>query len=293
MIYRKKAEDASSVLFSRQVEAASPANPKADDKPEAKPGLDIYSASEEGSAKLTQYQRNQPRATQDAASPPTANNSADAGLKTLYQRSSPPAPQSIPTPTQATPQQGLPEAAPPIAPNAFAPGQQISAKLATAILALEGGQVPVVAESEGAIWIGAAGLDASRRVQVVFDRVLQDGQVTELQAMALSPQGVPGLEAALEEQAPSLASDMLRATLNGVSTYVQGLASASSSTVLPGGGAVQSKEAPPLGLTLLGEIGKLFALPQGQASVVRLARVEKGTPILILVGVGAKPGVRP
>ena len=151
----------------------------------------------------------------------------------------------------------------------------------------------MVAESEGAVWIGVASLDAARRVQGAFDRVVKDGQVGEVQAMALTPQGVPGLEAALEEQTPSLASDILRAGLNGVSAYVQGLAGASSSTVLPGGGAVQSKEAPPLGITLLGEIGKLFALPQGQASVVRLARVDKGTPILILVGVGGSPRGRP
>jgi hypothetical protein len=263
---------------------------------EENPPVTLWSKTNQQAPALTGYQRvedNKPVAAGDLIQssqpnrpvlPQALAESAD-GLKTLYQRPAPKLPEAPTAPVQ--------NPAPTIPSPTFQPGQQVEAKLATAVLTLEGGQVPVVAESEGAIWIGVASLDASRRVQVSFERVVQSGQAANLQAMALDAQGVPGLQAVLEEQAPSLASDMLRAAVNGVSTYVQGLASASSSTVLPGGGAVQNKEAPPLGLTLLGEIGKLFALPQGQASVVRLARVDKGTPILILVGVGARPGARP
>lgn len=303
----KGKEGRSSVVFARQSQGVEPGKttPAAPDptQPQGQPGPSEALSAQP--APLTQYQRGVSQ-TQPSLSPaPSPNKPAptDGQLTTLYQRanpsSSPPpaAPNVTATPTSPPSPQSSPTAPPspqPSAvPDAYSPGQQIPAKLATEIVAPEGAQVPVVADSEGASWIGTAGLDASRRVQVVFDRVVQGGQVTELQAVALSPQGVPGVEPILEEQAPSLASDTLRAAMNGVSAYVQGLAGASSSTVLPSGGAVQSKEAPPLGLTLLGEVGKLFALPQGQSSVVRLARVEKGTPVLILVGAGVKPSVRP
>lgn len=158
---------------------------------------------------------------------------------------------------------------------------------------MEKGSVPVLAESEGTLWIGVATLTDSKRIEIAFNQVVQHGQAVPIQALAFDIQGVPGLEATIEEQAPSLASDMLRAAMSGISTYVQGLAQAGTSTVLPGGGAVQNKEAPPLGITLLGEVGKLFALPQGQAMVVRLARVARDTPIQIVVGVGGKPGGQP
>lgn len=300
LIYQSKPQaqgNGSSLMFSRSAQNTPPqpqASAPSSEAPAAQTAMGVYTAPPQQPTPNTLFQR-EPAAGQASSPPPPSSANQGSGLTTLYQRpqttptQNPPATSALPTLPPPTP----PGTTAPSAPPAVTPGQQIPAKLATAVAALEGGQVPVVAESEGAVWIGSASLDAAKRVQVAFDRVVKDGQVTETQAIALNPQGVPGLEALLEEQTPSLASDILRAGLNGVSAYVQGLAGASSSTVLPGGGAVQSKEAPPLGVTLLGEIGKLFALPQGQASVVRLARVDKGTQILILVGVGDRPGGRP
>lgn len=295
LVYKRKGEEGSSVVYQAQARAQA----KTQESPQsatpvpverAAPGIFAQEAKPQPLLAYERPAENKQNPT-DSSPQPTAP-AASAGLKTLYQRSGVPSspPSSPPPPANpATPQ----TSASPSPTNAFAPGQRIPARLATAVLAVEKGSVPVLAESEGTLWIGVATLTDSKRIEIAFNQVVQHGQAVPIQALAFDIQGVPGLEATIEEQAPSLASDMLRAAMSGISTYVQGLAQAGTSTVLPGGGAVQNKEAPPLGITLLGEVGKLFALPQGQAMVVRLARVARDTPIQIVVGVGGKPGGQP
>jgi hypothetical protein len=176
-------------------------------------------------------------------------------------------------------------------------GARLPARLVTAVVAVSGAGVPVVAETKDAtwcsgaspeacpdlIWIGEARLDTAGRVQLRFSSLTADGQSRSVAGTALGADRAPGLEAELSDLAPAAAQDLLRSALGGVGDFVRDLAERSRTTVsegvvLPGSGA-----APSLWDFLLGRAASSFALPQGQTALVRVATVSAGTALEILV----------
>ena len=161
----------------------------------------------------------------------------------------------------------------------------MAATLVTGIEAVAGSSFPVVAHSAQGDWIGQASVNATlSRVDIAFSRFVQGGKVMDVNALAYDPGLTQGLTASMREVAPALASDPVRSGLSGLNTYAQSLAG-SGTTLVQGGAALVQGNAVPLGTALLGELGQVFKTPENQPSFVRVAKVERGAPLLILVGV--------
>jgi len=158
----------------------------------------------------------------------------------------------------------------------------------TLILA-EGKKVPVVVLAEdGSLFTGEASLSETRRMEIRFTRVIKGGTELPVNALAVGEDGAYGLPASIREEAPSLAADLIRGTLRGLSDYVQAATKASTVTLIPGGGAAQQTQVPPLENFLAAAAADLFSLPQGSKAVVRLAEVKEGTGLSVLVVPNAK-----
>jgi len=165
------------------------------------------------------------------------------------------------------------------------PGQTIKARLEMGPV-LGGGltELPVLAkDSSGRLWFGTAKLAGQTgRVDILFDRVYMDGGFMPVQARALDLDGSYGVAATIQDLAPSLAADVLRAGISGVASYLQDLRNAQKVTVGPDGRLIISQEAPPLEYQVLGNVASLFQLP-AQSSVVRVYRLDRGRQLEILV----------
>jgi hypothetical protein len=162
------------------------------------------------------------------------------------------------------------------------PSKPLEATLDTNLLLVEGVSVLARASTpDGTVWLGQASLDPLRRVSIQFKEVIQGAQRIPVSALAYDAQHSPGLAAEFKDENPSLVQDLLRQGAQAANGYLQSLLQSSQTTAVPGGGAVQDRSAPPLEWVLLGELGKLFTLPQPQNSFVRTARVARGTPVLI------------
>ncbi|GGR60866.1 hypothetical protein GCM10008959_23360 [Deinococcus seoulensis] len=165
------------------------------------------------------------------------------------------------------------------------PVSAVPARLITVLEAPLGRPVPAVAESEAGIWVGTAQPNPETgRMDVLFDRLIQGGRTYQVQALAYDPAYQLGLSGAVQDRSPAFLQDVMRSALNGLNTYAQGLASAGRTTI-QGGVAVQDRNAPPLAAVLAGQIGQLFQLPQGNQSVIRTMRIERDTPLLVMLGV--------
>lgn len=184
-------------------------------------------------------------------------------------------PPSAPTQSQVAP--SLP-AAP------YPPGTRLKGRLGVGVLIAEGtpGAVAIDAE-DGSTWVGEVTLDETRRLKGKLMRVIKDGREHAVSATLLDAEGTLGVAARVREEAPSIAADLIRGSLRGVSDYVTAASQAKSVTVLPGGGVAQSSQTPPLELFMAGSLANLFALQQDRKAVVRVAQAEKGTEVVILV----------
>lgn len=173
-------------------------------------------------------------------------------------------------------------AAPPAAPYTL--GTRLKGRLGVGVLIAEGapGSVAIDAE-DGSTWVGEVTLDETRRLKGKLTRVIKDGREYATNATLLDAEGTLGVAAKVREEAPSIAADLIRGSLRGVSDYVTAASQAKSVTVLPGGGVAQSSQTPPLELFMAGSLANLFALQQDKKAVVRVAQAEKGTEVVILV----------
>jgi hypothetical protein len=174
--------------------------------------------------------------------------------------------------------------------EALSPGMIIPASLATGIAIAEGGQaVPVVVRTDtGLTFMGTASLNAARRMQIEFKEVVMGGRSNSITAQAFAPDGLPGLIVDVKDVAPSLVPDLLRASASGVSNYVKSLSEASSTTIVPFGGATTSRSSTPLGSSIAGALADLFSVPPTQKAIVRIAQVDRGTPLLVTIIVGSQ-----
>ncbi len=174
--------------------------------------------------------------------------------------------------------------------ESLSPGMIIPASLATGIAIAEGGQpVPVVVRTDtGLTFMGTASLNAARRMQIEFKEVVMGGRSNSVTAQAFAPDGLPGLIVDVKDVAPSLVPDLLRASASGVSNYVKSLSEASTTTVVPFGGTTTSRSSTPLGSSIAGALADLFSVPPTQKAIVRIAQVDRGTPLLVTIIVGSQ-----
>lgn len=189
---------------------------------------------------------------------------------------------SAPSGQPSGPAQAQAAPTPPAAPYSL--GTRLRGRLGVGVLIAEGtpGAVAIDAE-DGSTWVGEVTLDETRRLKGKLIRVIKDGREYATHATLLDEAGTLGVAAAVREEAPSIAADLIRGSLRGVSDYVTAASQAKSVTVLPGGGVAQSSQTPPLGLFMAGSLANLFALQQDKKAVVRVAQAEKGTEVVILV----------
>ncbi len=185
---------------------------------------------------------------------------------------------------------GSPPANPPTAnapeSRAFVPTETINATLVLNIEVLSGSSAPVVASSSEGNWIGTATL-ALDRVQIQFTHLVREGQVREVYGLAYDLESSQGLVASVADVAPNLVPDLLRNGANALNTYAQGLLNGQTTTSA-GGVTVSSGNAVGLGTVIAGALGQTFKLPDGSQSFYRIGRISKGTPFMVLVGLGGQ-----
>lgn len=145
--------------------------------------------------------------------------------------------------------------------------------------------VPVVAKTtDGTVWMGTAKPGDTNYLQLRFTLAVQpDGTTFPVQAIALSPDGAVGLAPKIEEKTPTLAQDLLRSAIAGVSSYVEAMAQASTIVQSPNGFVSIQQQVPDVKWMVAGEVAKLFKLPQDSRAVVRIGEVPQGTELRILV----------
>jgi len=148
----------------------------------------------------------------------------------------------------------------------------------------EGEEVPVAVETEdGAIFLGKAKLSPTRRVEVSLDQAVLGGKAFPVKAVVLGQDRAQGLQAQVREEAPSLVADLVRGSLRGLSDYVRARSQQTTITTSPTGTVIQQGQAPPLELFLGAAAADLFAVPQGQKAVVRLAEVAEGAALEVFI----------
>ncbi len=195
--------------------------------------------------------------------------------------------------------------------EAFPVGRLFEAELLTGVLATPLADTPVVAQSTAnwcgeercprLVLMGTASFSANARALVRFDvAVTGEGKVYTLNGFAFDPKDrLFGLNGTVADIAPTLAADLLRAAVSGLSDWVQALNRQTQTQVVSGPNgpiAVSTFEAAPFWTYSLGRIGNVFALPQNSTQIVRALVKGAGERILVASfppGAGASRSASP
>lgn len=232
--------------------------------------------------------------TSQQASAPLAN--ANSGGSLIYQNQ--PQPSSAPAGNM---QQGTAPAPAAFAqtpdPDApkFAPTSVIQGKLFSNIRTAAGLAVPVIVVSKDGNWVGVASYNTQLgRVDMRFTSFVlnKNGKTYPVDASAYQAgkNGTisEGVGANIHPIAPTLAVDIARAGMNSLNSYTQALQN-SGTTTSNGSLLSTTRQAPELLQVVRGEIGKVFALPEGNVSIRIVADVAAGTDIQVVYGVSGIP----
>ncbi|GMA17732.1 hypothetical protein E5F05_04465 (plasmid) [Deinococcus metallilatus] len=178
------------------------------------------------------------------------------------------------------------------APAPYPVGRPLAAKLLVGALAVQDMAIglPIYAETEdGATWRGTPQLDAQGRIQMTFDTVLQGNREYPLMADAYGPDGLPGVRTQVKPTAPNLVSSLMSGFFGGAKAFVDAMVNQRNVTVQTGvggtGSVVTSSAANTPNFWMLTGAGALgsLQLPEGQASLVNVAELPKGTTLQIVV----------
>lgn len=162
------------------------------------------------------------------------------------------------------------------------PGARVSALLPFDLVLVDGVEVSVPLEAEGALFLGRARVEGGL-VRILVDRVLLgDGREAPLAAQAVGPAG-EYLVPEVRDLAPALAQDLLRGALGGITSYVEDLRSQRRVVLGQGGTVAVESQAPGLLEQLASGAAQVLRLPQSSTSVVRTYRVPKGTRLTVWV----------
>lgn len=228
-----------------------------------------------------------------------SSHSVSSGSSLVYQAhtnagsSASPANTPIASPPDTTPLNTLDPDAP-----AFSTASVIPGKLFTALRTAAGINAPAIVVTADGHWIGVATYNAAfGRVDMRFSSYVNDknGKAYPVQASAYQLSGgalTPGVSCNVHPIAPTLALDLARAGLNSLSTYTQALQNAGTTTV-NGSLITTTRQAPALIQVVRGELGKVFALPEGNQSINIVADVNAGTEIQLLYGISSDSTLGP
>lgn len=224
----------------------------------------------------------------------------------VYRKTGSPPPPSAPAPQ---PEQGSPSTAPPayvpFAPlpsssspgaeetaEALPPGLLFRAELMTGVLATPLMDTPILAKAKPGwcgreecpelLLLGTATYSPNGRALLLFSYALEGGKPKGVRAVAFDPKDkLYGVTGKVTEVAPTLAADLLRATVSGLADWVRSLERQGQVSLLPGGGVATEFQAPPFWAFSLGRIGGVLALPQESTAIVRALVRGAGEEILV------------
>lgn len=162
----------------------------------------------------------------------------------------------------------------------LAPGTLVEGRLATEVSLVEGVTAPVVVETSFGSFLGEASL-VRGLVQIGLSRLVAGGRVVPLKGVVMGETGTL-LSPSVEDLAPSLAQDLLRAAFSGVSTYVEDLRNRQR-VFLKDGGVVVERDSAGLWEQVAGALAAPFRLPPQGGSFVRVYRLPKGKAVRVLV----------
>lgn len=175
----------------------------------------------------------------------------------------------------------------------FAATSVITGKLFTSIRAAAGMAVPVIVLSQDGNWVGSASYNTRLgRVDMRFTSFVMHKNSKVYPVFATAYQKASngtlseGVSANVHPIAPTLALDLARAGLNGLNAYTQSLQNAGTTTY-NGSLVTTTRQAPELVQVLRGEVGKVFALPEGNQSIQIVADIAAGTEVQLVYGVGS------
>ncbi len=190
--------------------------------------------------------------------------------------------QSATTQTAASTSDTAPSSAQ-ASPSPYPPGSRLEGKLAVGVIVLPGRESPVVvALADGAIAFGKAALTETMRVQIALLEVARDGRSTTVNGSALGADGFTGVTGEVREDGPDAVGKLWNAALSGVSSYVQGLANAGTTT-LGNGVTTITNGAPDLGWSLVGALAQAFLPQQSQQSqTIRYVVLQPGASFQVL-----------
>lgn len=224
-------------------------------------GAVFPSQASQGLALLGREKSQQEEAVQEE--PPTSEPPAEVSR---------PVPPSTSSPSSISP------------PPSFLPGLYKARVLVEPVL-VEGGAAPLVLEGEASgrrvLFLGRWEVQAPGLVRGTVDRVLIGEMALAGRGQTYSERTGTAIPARVEDLAPALATDLVRAAVSGAARYVQDLREATR-VVIGGQGLVAvERQAPPLLEQVVGGAASLFQPPQGGA-LVRVYRVPKGTEVGVL-----------
>lgn len=180
----------------------------------------------------------------------------------------------------------------------FAPTSVIQGKLFSNIRTAAGLAVPVIVVSGDGNWVGVATYNTSLgRVDMRLTSFVlsKNGKSYPVDASAYQKgqNGTlsEGVGASIHPIAPTLAVDLARAGINSLNTYTQTLQN-SGTTSVNGSLITTTRQAPELVQIVRGEIGKVFALPEGNVSIRIVADVAAGTEVQVVYGVSGTPSAQ-
>ena len=128
---------------------------------------------------------------------------------------------------------------------------------------------------------GKASLTNSGRVQISILEVSKQNTSSSVNGSALSPDGFPGLVGEIREEGADVVSKLWNAGLSGVSSFVQGLARSSTTTVAQGVTTI-SQQGADLGWSILGSLAQAFLTPPAQQQTVKFVELKPDAPFQVL-----------
>ena len=147
---------------------------------------------------------------------------------------------------------------------------------------LAGREAPVViALEDGGIAFGKASLNEANRVQITVLEVVKNGVSSGANGSGVALDGFPGLLGQGREDGADVVSKLWNATLSGVSSYVQGLANANTTTYGQGVTTI-SQPGADLGWSVLGNLAQAFLAPPAQQQTVKYVELKPDTPFQVL-----------
>lgn len=165
----------------------------------------------------------------------------------------------------------------------YSVGDMLGGSLVFGVLTTGEDELPVlVMDENNVMWRGTAKLNALSRVEVNLTHYIQNGTETQVSATVLDVDSYPGIKATMREAAPTLAADMIQASLKGVTDYVRDLSANRTTTFLQDQVVVQDTVVP-LEWAIAGSLTDLFTPKQPAQALVRVGEVPVGTQVKIMI----------